>query len=603
MVHERDIEDLQVISAKFDGIIRDDTYRKEETDFSGYKPMLERLLVCESSSDVLALKRKHGVAHIKNSTLLQCARNHGMPAESLMKLTDLLRIKRGKSHSGVLVVTVFTSDKPSYTDSETQQTITQRFSCKWNCYYCPNEPGQPRSYLKGEPGVLRANRHGFDVCSQMWGRMDDLMKIGHAVDKLEVLVLGGTWASYPLQYRGEFVRDIYFAANSYYDRQRERGSLQNEKKWNQDATVKVIGLTLETRPDTIDVDEIQRLREYGCTRVQLGVQHVCDSVLVKINRRCTTEQVKRALQLLYDYGYKIDAHWMPNLPGSSPELDRSMFLDTLLKQTQPSKQIALPPALNGIADDITRWEVYDLAEPSLQFDQWKIYPCAVVPWTVIEKWYKAGSYVPYDETLLREVLIDTKSAIFPWIRLNRVIRDIPTDYIMASGDTSNMRQSILEEMESRGLKCRCIRCREVKLQALFDRNKPYDILVRQYEASGGIEYFISAEINDACLLGFCRLRIPSEDRLFENVAWIRELHVYGMLQETWKKGAGNGIQHKGIGTRLMRLAESIAQTYHNRTTMAVIAGEGTKGYYSGKLGYEENAFGYMTRDLTKKYIQ
>lgn len=256
------------------------------------------------------------------------------------------------------MITVLTSPYPEY-DGKVQQ-----FSCKWNCHFCPNEPGQPRSYLHDEPAVLRANHNGFDPVLQFTDRAATLAVNGHPVDKIEVLVLGGTWSSYPHAYQEVFCRDLFYAANTFHEREkRPRQGLEEEQRLNEAAACKIIGLTLETRPDTITPDEVRRLRRYGCTRVQLGVQHSDDAILRKINRGCTNDDTVRALRLLKDVCYKargravvcaepthadrpivsadccasnanqlchvsapqIDIHLMPNLPGASPEIDREMF--------------------------------------------------------------------------------------------------------------------------------------------------------------------------------------------------------------------------------------------------------------------------------------
>ncbi|CAM9824999.1 unnamed protein product, partial [Heterosigma akashiwo] len=233
---------------------------------------------------------------------------------------------------------------------------------------------------------------------------------------------------------------------------------------------------------------IQRLRRYGCTRVQIGVQHTDNEILDKINRDHHVEAYQRALQLLKDNCYKVDIHLMPNLPGSDEARDERMFARVL-------------------------------GDPSLQADQWKIYPCSVVPWcaqpshplllllrTVIEKWHNEGTYKPYSDERLFELIMRVKARVHPWIRLNRVIRDIPNTYITGGCQKTNMRQILQDEMKKRGVKCRCIRCREVKAQDFKDPT----FKVRRYEASGGLEYFLSFETPDESVLyGFLRLRIPS----------------------------------------------------------------------------------------------
>lgn len=586
-----DIEDL---NAKYDGIIKTTFKLPTKEDCQKYKFFIDDLCRHRDSikpSTFQELKRKYDF-NGKNSFIYQMfdMMREDYTEDDEENLRKILKIKKGKSHSGVLVITIFTSPYPEYYDEETQETVKQSFTCHWNCAYCPNEPGQPRSYLKGEPGVLRANKNEFDCIRQMHDRMKTLYLIGHPVDKLEVIVLGGTWTSYPLKYREQFCRDIYYAANIFGDEQpRSKSTLQNEKMKNKTARCKVIGLTLETRPDTITHEEIHRLRSYGCTRVQLGIQHIDEDVLEKIKRRCTTDKTMKAIKLLKDTGFKVDGHWMPNLPGTTIEKDRYMFLDQLLGLNSLVKR----EYRNGI-----EYESYDMTNPNLQVDQWKVYPCSIVPWTEIEQWYKDGTYIPYNEHDLFDLIINIKTFVFPWIRLNRIIRDIPTDYIITVNEKPNMRQDAKTVLEKEGKYCMCIRCREVKGADMV--NKPR-FVVRKYDSSDGIEYFISSEtIDNKTLYGFVRLRIPSTPvnetfAYLNGHAFIRELHVYGQLQEVGKKS--DAVQHKGIGRKLVDMAENIAKQ-HKYYHMAIIAGEGTKGYYE-KLGYIEDnkEGGFMVKKM------
>jgi len=393
-------------------------------------------------------------------------------------LQQLLVKKSSKSQSGVLVITVLTSPYPRFGNK------VQKFSCQWNCYYCPSEPDQPKSYLHDEPAVKRANENNFDPVLQLTDRAATLAQNGHPVDKIELLVLGGTWASYPHEYQEEFCRDLFYAANTFWDvmpprpkHKRERLSLREEQLINETAKCKIIGLTLETRPDTINAAELRRLRSYGCTRLQLGLQHTDDQVLGKINRGCTTSDAAIALRRLKDACYKVDVHLMPNLPGSSLALDQAMFERML-------------------------------GDPELQADQWKIYPTQVVPWTIIKKWYESGEYRPYPTEQMFQLLMHVKARVHPWIRLNRVVRDIPIQYVSGGLDVPNLREDLLGEMAELGLKCRCIRCREVGGNTT--EAKSPTLVCREYAASRGAEYFLSMESDDrALILGFCRLRLPS----------------------------------------------------------------------------------------------
>ena len=282
-----------------------------------------------------------------------------------------------KSQSGIVSITVLTSGTPEYTNSSGIR-IKGTFSCLHKCSFCPDEKPseannwiqQPKSYLYTEPAVLRANQNDFDPIKQMNSRISSLLKMGHIVDKIELLVLGGTWSEYPKEYQEEFITNLYYSANVYYDEnKRQVLSLEEEIKLNEISKIHIIGLTLEMRSDSINLSEIKRLRRFNCTRVQLGVQHTNNQILKMNNRGETVEITKRAIKLLKNNCYKIDVHLMLNLYGSSPELDREM--------------------LNSI-----------LEEQELQVDQLKIYPCAIVPFTKIKELYEAGIYKPYEDNYL-----------------------------------------------------------------------------------------------------------------------------------------------------------------------------------------------------------
>ncbi|KAG8348411.1 Radical SAM superfamily Radical SAM C terminal domain [Trypanosoma vivax] len=492
--------------------------------------------------------------------------------------------KAPRSQSGVLVVTVFTSPYPE----------GQKFSCKWNCYYCPNEPGQPRSYLLNEPGVRRANRLQFDPYKQFQDRVKSLVAIGHPADKVELLVLGGTWESYPLSYREAFIRDLFYAANTFFDcygngsveirgdqdsatREglRPPMDLLQEQLLNETAGCKIIGVTLETRPDTINVEMLQQLRRFGCTRVQLGIQHTDDAVLTAVNRQSTREDAIRAIKLLKDSCFKVDIHLMPDLPGSTPENDKAMFSDVLYS-------------------------------PHLQADQWKIYPCQTTPFTVIEKWYKEGKYKPYGLSNLIDVILYAKVRVQPWVRLNRVVRDIPHDYILGGVEVSNLRQLLAMRLAKEGNRCRCIRCREVKGDAESAAKLDEASLVEhRYSASEGEEVFLSYESRDgSTLFGFLRLRLNIENWVtpFEELtscALIRELHVYGNLVPAHMGADATKAQHRGVGTMLLQRAERIALEggYHK---IAVISGVGVRNYYR-RRGYtmvaRPTSGAYLIKDL------
>lgn len=482
------------------------------------------------------------------------------------KTPRILVEKSMRSEHGVFVVSVVTSPFPEYTDKYGFQKV-QKFSCKHNCYYCPNEPTQPRSYLKGEPGVDRANSVNFDVIQQIHIRLMSYINMGQTPDKLEVIVLGGTWSEYPEEYQNRVIQEIYFAANTFYDKnKRSMLSIDDEINLNENSLIHVIGLTLETRPDCITLKEIERLRNFNCTRVQIGVQHTDNKVLKAINRGHTIEQSMNAIKLLLDNGYKVDIHLMPNLPTSSFEKDKEMIETVLLN-------------------------------PNLQVDQWKVYPTSVVPWSVLEKWYVEGRYKPYDDGILMELLLFLKGRIHQRIRLNRIVRDIPEHYIKGGCKTSHMRQLLHNELKKRNIVCNCIRCRSIK-NNLIESN--HVVKIDSFIASSGFEYFVSINSpDDTKLYGFLRLRIPFKEMCtqldeIQNCALVRELHVYGKVNRV-SIVLDESCQHRGFGKLLLKIAEDISKNKHDKNTIAIISGVGVRNYYR-KNGYE------LDKTFMKKFL-
>jgi len=486
------------------------------------------------------------------------------------KLRNLITKKKCKSNSGVLVITVLTSAHPQYIDEE-GEVKTARFSCKHDCAYCPNEPAhegnnwvaQPRSYLYSEPAVLRANANDFDPIKQMNTRLSSLINMGHIPDKLEIIVLGGTWCEYPRNYQDRFITELYYAANIYFDSdpKRPKKTLEEEIEINETAKIHIIGLTLETRPDTITIDEIANFRRYNCTRIQLGVQHTNNTVLKKINRGHTIECAYDAIKLLKNNCYKVDIHIMPNLPGASYEIDKVMLEEVL----------------------------YD---ERIQVDQYKIYPTAIVPYTKIKKWFDEGTYIPYDDKLLYELIKDFKKKVQKYKRLNRIIRDIPGHYIEGGYSTKfvNMRQLLQDDMLLNNWGCKCIRCREIKGNSVSLDNIKLNI--EKYRASGGDEYHISfdSDCDKNYLIGFLRLRLydagdAGESQVLASIkgcALIRELHVYSNLSNVGDNIEGS-LQHKGFGKQLVAKAEELAIA-NGYKRIAIISGTGVREYYK-KLGY------------------
>ena len=462
--------------------------------------------------------------------------------------------------SGVTVITVLTSPYPDGQD----------FSCKHNCYYCPNEPDMPRSYLKKEPAVARGFRNEWDACAQMEDRINSLVINGHEIDKLEIIIEGGTYTEYPEAYLERFHRDLIYTANTYFDDlKREKKTIEEEIELNATAKARIIGICVETRPDALfdenDVSWLPRFRKWGVTRVQLGVQHTDDDILKKINRGHTVDDACAAIQYLKDNCFKVDIHLMPDLPNATPEKDIEMFN-------------------------------FVFRSPYLQPDQVKIYPCEVTPWTVIKKWHDSGKYKPYAQTNERALLDVVKYGMTicpPWIRLPRVIRDIPLTYIEGGNKYPNLRQMLNDEIEKEGNTSMDIRYRECGRHPEY---KPEEAVLRvlTYEAHRSTEHFICFESEDEkCLFGFLRLRMPRDESeqqvtmrefdVFTNrTALVRELHVYGNVVPVGHTKHEDS-QHKGFGRRMLAKAEELSLT-EGCNKIAVISGIGVTEYYK-KFGY------------------
>lgn len=491
--------------------------------------------------------------------------------------------------SGINQITILTSPNPD----------DQEFSCKHDCFYCPNEPAhegnnwtaQPRSYLYSEPAVQRANRNKFDAFSQTVDRMTSLLMCGHKCDKFEFILEGGTFTEYPKPYLKKYFRDFIYACNVFYEtlkseqNLRDPLSLEEEILINETAHCKIIGICIETRPDAIlendddNVPWLETLLCWGVTRLQLGMQHIDNFILKKINRGHSVEQAIKAIEICKNNCFKIDIHIMPDLPYSNPEKDKNMF-----------------------------HQLY--SSPLYQPDQMKIYPCEVVPWTKIKTWYENGTYTPYgnDKQKIQEVLQYAMENCPPWIRIPRVVRDIPHQYISGGLKCGNIRQNIENDYKFKGSD---IRFREIGRHPSYDLEDAC-LVIRKYDASNGIDYFISMESTDKkALFGFCRLRIPSfnyENQIaypetLKDKGLIRELHVYGSLVGVLNnKSNANSMQHSGIGRRLIKTAEDISYYNHYKGGTVVISGIGVRNYYR-KLGYNyENNYMVKTFDYFQTYM-
>ena len=496
-------------------------------------------------------------------------------------LDELLVKKPGKTESGVNTVSYLTSPNPEWEDDE--GVHIQEFSCEHNCYFCPNEKDKdgkaimPRSYLSNEPACLRASRNNFDPIEQIHDRLFSLQNQGHPLDKIELIVLGGTVLQYPRGYLVDFIRKSFYICNIYPKKNsRKMLSLEEEQTINETSNCRVIGLTLETRPDGINHESIHFLRRLGVTRMQIGIQHTNNRLLKKINRGHTIEDSIHAIKLLKDSGLKIISHLMPDLPDASEEDDIEMF--------------------NQI-----------LNNPDLLCDEFKIYPC-VVPktiddskpvTTVIERWARQGKYVPNadrDPEYLSRVIGHYMKNVQPWVRVPRIIRDIPNTYITHGNKDGHLRQVI----DKANPDSQEIRLREVRRGKLLE--KPV-LIVDEFESSGSKEYFIRYETADRKkILGFCRLRLGDKDNPFlpelSNTAIIRELHVYGKVTIVDKKS--KGVQHLGLGQKMVRMAEWIALK-NGYTNICITSGIGVRQYYKNKLGYHLEGM-YMKKNIINHYI-
>jgi len=533
-------------------------------------------------------------------------------------LRKVMRRKFGRSGSGELPVTVFTS--PS------------RFDCPDDCFYCPDEKVekeftnpktgrtykkkirvQPRSYLSDEPGCRRAARHKFHPENQSRARLRTYEQMGHEIDKIRFLVLGGTYCYYPIDYRIWFMTVLYYTCNTYYEwnqnHRRDMLSLEEEMRLNRVSSVRIVGITVETRPDRVELADIAHFMGCGITTVQLGIQHVKQDILDGVNRKCSLENIKKGTKRILDNGIKLDCHYMFDLPGPgkhcrlSPEEDKRM-LDTIIND--PDYAVA---------------------------DQWKLYPCATTPFTRILKWYEnmvefilglkkkihairiqrwirarmgkwdkwngqeqlldlsKKKYFPYAEidngSELIDVIIYAKQNLHKDVRLNRVIRDIPSTNIVGGNNITNLRQEVFRQIEARKLKpCPCIRCREIQ-GGEFDIDKiQMDVYSREKAKSQ--DHFVSFEDEEGKIYGLARLRFLNETSdclpLLKGAAIIREVHVYGSTVKTNSHDSSKP-QHSGLGTQLVQKCEKMARDAGYKKIF-ITSGEGVIEYYRKKHGYQ-----------------
>jgi len=519
--------------------------------------IIERLLSLDhpSRDDINRIKievcRLHRSPTVPpNSDLLQ-----RLPSSELVRLKPLLTRKQVRSASGVTTVAVM--PKP--------------YACPHGkCTYCPGGPevGVPRAYTGQEPAVMRALENEYDPYLQVQSRVAQLLAMGHSVDKVELILVGGTFPFLPRIYQEDFVKRCLDALNGI-----DSPSLHEAKNLAESAKVRNVGITVETRPDWSRVGHVDHMLSMGVTRVEIGVQTLYDDVYEKIHRDHTVADVVEATQILKDSGIKVGYHMMLGLPGCDAKRDLEAF-----------RRI--------------------FADPDFRPDMLKIYPCLVTPGTQLYEEWKRGEYKPYSTSESARLIADVKQFVPGWVRIMRIQREIPVDGISDGVKHGNLRQLVQQELRRRGMKCQCIRCREVGISYLRNGETPDVGQVQlervDYEGSGGTDIFLSLEDSEHdILVGYVRVRLPTEkahrpEIAEQNTAIIRELHVFGQTVPVGDRLAG-AFQHKGYGSKLLAEAERISREQYDRKKMLVISALGTKGYYS-RFGYTHDG-PYMSKNL------
>lgn len=471
-------------------------------------------------------------------------------------IESLLRTRSVRSLSGIVNISV----------------LTKPFPCPGKCIFCPTEKGIPKSYVSGEPAVERAKILEYDPYLQTKKRIQALESEGHVAEKVELRIVGGTWSYYPKKYRNWFVARCFQACNDLSNIKKTRNTgLKHQQQENEKAKYRIVGLSVETRPDFINEKEIKHLRNLGITMVELGIQSIYDNVL-KINTRGHgVETIILATKLLKDSGFKVLYQVMPNLFNSNIVKDKKMFK-----------------------------ELFENSD--FQPDLLKIYPCAIIKGTKLYKLWRNKKYKPYTKKQLINLLKYIKLNIPFHVRIQRIIRDIPSAKISEGGSkTSNLRQLLTEKMKKENIKCRCIRCREVK-EKYNPKEKLY-LFKQEYLASNGKEIFLSFENkNRTKLCSMLRLRISlsEKNKIFpalKRTGIIREIHSYGPTMPIDKKNTPDYLsaQHKGLGKKLIREAENITKKQFKLKKIAVISAIGTREYFR-EQGYKLKST-YMVKNL------
>lgn len=455
-----------------------------------------------------------------------------------------IRRKPTRTLSGVTTVTV----------------LTKPYPCPGKCIFCPTDVRMPKSYLPDEPGAMRALFHEFDPFDQVEARIQALHDVGHPTDKIELLILGGTWSAYKEDYQTWFLKRCFDAMNKV-----ESDTLEQAQVINETASHRNVGLVVETRPDHVNPKELAVMRRFGVTKVQIGAQSLDDRILMLNQRGHTVNELRQAIALLRAAGFKIVSHWMPNLLGATPQSDREDFYHF--------------------------WE-------GIAPDELKIYPTQLLANAELYENWQRGEYHPYSTDDLIALIADIKTTIPRYCRVNRVIRDIPSTNVVEGNKRTSLRQDVQRLMKARGERCHCIRCREVRSgNVAADDLVLHDLI---YDADFAEEHFISFITSDDKLTGFLRLSLPTASAPPTNLedlahaAIIREVHIYGQSLQVGQERQGSA-QHTGLGTRLLQKADEIAQQ-RGFKRMAVISAIGTRNYYLER-GFHRGAL-YLVKNLS-----
>jgi len=483
-----------------------------------------------------------------------------VPVQYKKILLPKLRAKPVRTASGIAVVAVMCKPHRCPHISMTGNI----------CVYCPGGPDSDfeystQSYTGYEPTSMRAIRARYNPYIQTKHRLEQLKQLGHSVDKVEFIVMGGTFMCLSEEYRDFFIRNLHDALSGHTS-----SSVKEAVKYSEKSKTKCIGITIETRPDYCLKKHLSDMLQYGCTRLEIGVQSVYEDVARDTNRGHTVKAVCESFKMSKDAGFKVVAHMMPNLPNVDMERDMQQFLEYF-------------------------------ENPLFRSDGLKLYPTLVIRGTGLYELWKTGRYKSYSPSMLVDLVAKILALVPPWTRVYRVQRDIPMPLVSSGVEHGNLRELALARMKELGLHCRDVRTREVGIQEIHNKVKPYEIelIRRDYMANGGWETFLSYEDPEQdILIGLLRLRKCSEDtfrpELKGNCSIVRELHVYGSVVPVNSKDPSK-FQHQGFGILLMEEAARISREEHESTKLSVISGVGTRNYYR-KLGYELDG-PYMSKML------